>query len=129
MAELLKERCGKMMEAVSSHRADTSMSFVSKAVTYVEENYGNKELNIDFICNYLGLSSAYFSTMFKKSTGKTFINYLTEYRMQKAVQLLEETDEKTYAIADRVGYADPNYFSYVFKKQFGVSPSKYKSNQ
>jgi len=50
-------------------------------------------------------------------------------RMEKAVELLIEQDEKTYIIAREVGYSDPNYFSYVFKKQFGVSPSKYKQGK
>ena len=49
--------------------------------------------------------------------------------MEKALQLLIEKDEKTYVIAQQVGYEDPNYFSYVFKKQFGMSPSKYKAGK
>ena len=49
--------------------------------------------------------------------------------MEKAERMLLETDEKTYVIAQEVGYSDPNYFSYVFKKQFGVSPSKYKTGK
>ena len=67
--------------------------------------------------------------MFKKETGKTFIAYLTDYRMEQAVQRLIERDEKTYVIAAQVGYADPAYFSYVFKKKFGVSPSRYRSER
>lgn len=95
----------------------------------MQENYANKDLTVEGICQYLGVSAAYFSTVFKKETGKTFINYLTDYRMEKAVELLMSGDEKTYVIADAVGYTDPNYFSYVFKKQFGVSPSKYKQRE
>ena len=74
-------------------------------------------------------SMTYFSTVFKKETGKTFINYLTDYRMEEAVELLLTQNEKTYVIAEKVGYTDPNYFSYVFKKQFGMSPSKYKTSR
>ncbi len=48
--------------------------------------------------------------------------------MEKALRLLMEEEEKTYIIAEAVGYSDPNYFSYAFKKKFGMSPSKYKSN-
>jgi len=76
----------------------------------------------------LHVSAAYFSTVFKKETGKSFINYLTDYRMEKALRLLIEEEEKTYIIAESVGYADPNYFSYAFKKKFGMSPSKYKTS-
>ena len=86
-------------------------------------------MSIETICSYLSVSAAYFSTVFKKETGKTFINYLTDYRMDKALELLMEKGEKTYIIAEKVGYSDPNYFSYVFKKQFGMSPSKYKADK
>ena len=125
----LRDSCGKMQNLVRSGRQDTTKSFVTKAVEYVREHYADNDLSIEIICSYLNVSAAYFSTVFKKETGKTFINYLTEYRMQQAVNLLDTKDEKTYIIADQVGYADPNYFSYVFKKQFGMSPSKYKTNK
>jgi two-component system response regulator YesN len=95
----------------------------------VRDNYGDQELTIDKICGILGVSAAYFSTTFKKETGKTFINYLTDYRMEQAVQRLIEKDDKTYVIAAQVGYADPAYFSYVFKKKFGVSPTRYRSER
>ena len=66
-------------------------------------------------------------TIFKKETGNSFIGYLTDYRMDRASRLLIETNEKSYIIAKNVGYTDPNYFSYVFKRRFGVSPSKYRT--
>ena len=121
--------CSKMHSLMEVKRSDNTRSFVSKAKDYVADHYADQELSIDFICNYLGVSSAYFSTVFKKETGKTFVGYLTDYRMEKAEAMLLETDEKTYVIAQQVGYSDPNYFSYVFKKQFGVSPSKYKAGK
>ena len=117
----------KMQQLIVSERQSSTRSFVDKAEDYVKDNYADKELTIESICNYLGVSSAYFSTVFKKVTGKTFINYLTEIRMKKAVELLIDQNEKTYIIAEKTGYADPNYFSYVFKKQYGMSPSKYKA--
>ena len=58
--------------------------------------------------------------MFKKETGKSFTAYLTDYRMEQASRMLVETGEKSYVIAKNVGYADSNYFSYVFKRKFGV---------
>ncbi len=119
--------CVKMHELIFDKRSDNTRSFVTKAKDYVADHFGDQDLSVDVICNYLGVSSAYFSTVFKKETGKTFVGYLTDYRMDKAVKMLVETDEKTYVIAEHVGYSDPNYFSYVFKKQFGVSPSKYKA--
>ena len=84
---------------------------------------------VEMICRELHMSPAYFSTMFRKVTGQTYIAYLTEVRLQKAVELLNETDDKTYVIAQKVGYQEQNYFSYVFKKRFGISPTKYRGTQ
>jgi two-component system response regulator YesN len=72
------------------------------------------------------VSNSYFSAIFKKETGKPFITYLTDYRLDIATGLLLDSDRKNYKIAEQVGYLDANYFSYVFKRRFGVSPSKYK---
>lgn len=124
----LEEHCLKMQAQILDARRDTTKSFVTRAIEYVKEHYGDQDLSIETICRYLNVSAAYFSTVFKKETGKTFINYLTDYRMQEALNLLLTENEKTYIIAQKVGYVDPNYFSYVFKKQFGMSPSKYKLN-
>ena len=129
LTKWLKETTHNIRETLRTNRTDTTKSFVSKAIDYVRENYGNKDLTVESICSYLVISSAYFSTVFKKETGKTFINYLTDIRMEKAVRMLLEDNEKTYVIAEAVGYSDPNYFSYVFKKKFGVSPSRYKMQQ
>ena len=117
----------KLQETVQQERQATTKSFASKAVEYVQEHYSDRNITIESICKELGVSAAYFSTIFKKETGKTFISFLTDYRMEKAVELLMTTNDKTYIIAEKVGYADPNYFSYAFKKQYSMSPSKYRS--
>ena len=144
----LSEACGKIQDYIRQERANTTKSFVTKAIDYVQSSYGDKNITIETVCRILGVSSAYFSTVFKKETGKTFIGYLTDFRMERAVELLLTTDDKTYMIAEKeyleripqlpyfhdktymiaekVGYSDPNYFSYAFKKQYGVSPSKYR---
>ena len=129
LGQWLEDNCFKMQRQVLSERQDTTKSFVTRAIEYVKEHYADSELSIETICGHLNVSAAYFSTVFKKETGKTFINYLTDYRMEVAVELLLTQNEKTYVIAEKVGYSDPNYFSYVFKKQFGMAPSKYKSSK
>lgn len=107
-------------------RSTSSQSIVSEAREYIYVNYADEALSLDEICRELGVSTSYFSSIFKKETGTSFIGFLTECRMERAARLLIETDEKNYVIAGQVGYADPNYLSYVFKRQFGVSPSKYR---
>lgn len=114
-------------EELRNARNRSTKSFVSKAKEYVYNNYMDEELSLDEICQVLGVSNSYFSTVFKKKTGNSFIGYLTDYRMEQASRLLIETNDKSYIIAKQVGYTDPNYFSYVFKRRFGVSPSKYRT--
>lgn len=128
LKEWLMKRCLVLQERVQEEKSDYSKSFVDKAIDYIKENYANPDLTVDLICGHLGVSTAHFSTMFKKETGKTFVNYLTDYRMEIAAKHLLEKEEKTYIIAGQVGYSDPNYFSYVFKRKYGVSPSKYKAS-
>lgn len=114
-------------EKLNSARSKSTQSFVTKAKEYVRSNYGDEELSLDKVCEVLGVSNSYFSTIFKKETGSSFIGYLTDYRMERASRLLIETSEKSYIIARQVGYTDANYFSYVFKRKFGTAPSKYRT--
>lgn len=118
--------CLSLRNKLINARSNSTKSFVSKAKEYVHQNYADEGLSLDRICEVLGVSNCYFSSIFKKETGNSFISYLTDYRMDKASSQLVETTEKSYIIAKNVGYTDPNYFSYVFKKRFGVSPSKYR---
>ena len=57
----------------------------------------------------------------------SFTSYVTKVRMEAAVKLLRDTDEKNYRIAEKTGYIDPNYFSYVFKRYYGVTPTKFRA--
>ncbi|MBD5394039.1 MAG: response regulator [Lachnospiraceae bacterium] len=116
----------RMSEAMNRERDNTTRRVIKEAKEYIREHYSNPELSVEMLCRHLHMSPAYFSTVFKKETGQTYVNYLTEVRLGKAVELLNETDDKTYMIAQKVGYQEQNYFSYVFKKRYGVSPTKYR---
>lgn len=119
----------KINNALSRERDYAAGQVIEKAKQYIMDNYQDPGLSVEQICRYLHMSPAYFSTMFKKATGQTYIAYLTEVRLNKAVELLNMTDEKTYVIASQVGYQEQNYFSYVFKKRFGVSPTKFRGSR
>lgn len=114
--------------SIKKERVNSSMLLIEKAKQYIKENYSNYDISVDILCSKLHVSPTYFSTIFKKETCMNFVNYLTEVRLEEAVKLLNTTDYKTYMIAEKVGYPEANYFSYVFKKKFGVSPSKYRKN-
>ena len=107
-------------------RDNSVVTAVSDAKAFIHEHFHDPDLSVDTICRNLHVSPNYFSTIFKKETGQTYIAYLTSLRLEKAVELLEHTDDKTYVIAEKIGYPDQNYFSYVFKKKYGVSPTKYR---
>lgn len=114
-------------DELKNARNNTSRRMVTDAQNMVVDRYMEPDLSLDTVCSALGVSNSYFSSVFKKETGKSFITYLTDYRMDHAANLILETNEKSYKIAEQVGYQDANYFSYVFKKRFGMSPSKYRT--
>ena len=121
------EKAIKINSLIKRERIDSSKLLIESAKEYINKNYSNPNLSVEVICSQLHVSPTYFSTLFKKGTGSSFINYLTSVRLDEAVKLLNTTDYKSYIIAEKVGYPEANYFSYVFKKKFGVSPSKYRS--
>ena len=115
-------------EKLKCARNSSARRLIVEAQSIVQERYMEADISLDEVCAVLGVSNSYFSSVFKKEAGKSFISYLTDYRMDIAAEMILNTDEKSYTIAEKVGYLDANYFSYVFKKKFGVSPSKYRAS-
>ncbi len=99
---------------------------VDSAVKYIEENYADEELSLNQLASHVNVSPNHLSTIFSQQTGKTFIKYLTEYRMDKAKELLRCTSKRSSEISEAVGYKDPHYFSYMFKKTVGMTPTNYR---
>lgn len=96
-----------------------------RALDYIEEHYKDSDVTLNSVCSYLAMSTSYFSSIFKNYTGETFIEALTRKRVEKAKFLLENTSRKNYEIACDVGYSDPHYFSNIFKKATGMTPTEY----
>ena len=96
---------------------------IEKVRAYVEKNY-MENIWLAQIAYYLGVTPNYLSAVFHKKTGKTFMSYITEIRLKKAVELLSEDNLKVKEIARQVGYYSPRYFSKIFRKRFGYYPSQ-----
>lgn len=104
---------------------ETDSQYVRMVYKYVQENYKNID-SLSEVADYLHLSKDYFCRMFKEKEGKTFISYLTEYRIDKAKELLVKTNMKVNEVAEAVGYSSLSYFSSVFKKRTGKNPFEYR---
>lgn len=127
----LRSWCGAVAESciaiIRSRQTNFAEQKVKEALEYIQKHYTYSELSIQNLCKDLYISTSYFSAIIKNYTGKTFLELLTETRINKAKELLRTTTMKTFEIAEKVGYQDAHYFSITFKKVTGKSPSEYRS--
>lgn len=100
---------------------------VKRATLYIEENYTRDSISLNEVADAVEVSANYFSTVFRQETGMTFTEYVTKKRMDKAKQLLRQTERPSGEIASEVGFKDSHYFSFVFKKTQGCTPREYRS--
>lgn len=125
-----KEYIQKLLNTILEYRNKLSdqkyIEIIDKAKEYIQNNYQNEDMSLQSVALEVNVSSNHFSAIFRKETGETFIDYLTEVRMEKARTLLVCTAMKTSEIGFQVGYRDPHYFSYIFKKTQGMSPKEYR---
>lgn len=98
---------------------------IEQVKDYIRENY-TEDLSIRELADVACVSQNYFSAMFKKETGQNYKAYLTQIRMEAALKLLQETDDKTYEIGEKVGYNNVRRFVDAFKQIYSVSPMEYK---
>ena len=100
--------------------------YVVKAINYMKINYSTIE-HISEIADYLDISVEHLCRLFKAETNTTCMKYLNEIRIGNAKDLLMNTNLKIYEIAEKVGYQNLSYFSYIFKKMFGVNPFSFRN--
>lgn len=127
-SEILQKLCdlADMIEGKETKESSTaSSSIVNRAKEYVEEYYA-EELTLQRVADAVGISSSYLSTLFSQQLECGFVDYLNKIRIDHACDYLKQHYFKTYEIAYKVGYRDEKYFSRVFKKVTGMSPSEYK---
>lgn len=104
-------------------------ALIRKACAYTEEHFSDPNLTLSDAARHVHLSVNHFCTVFSQETGTTFIEYLTQLRLQRARELLENTTLRSADIAPGIGYRDPHYFSYLFKKNTGFSPREYRNHR
>ena len=127
--KLLKEFAQKFLmectQAVTSVKKAEENPIIKKVCLYVDENLA-QDISLETAADFAGVSSFYLSKLFKEEKGETFINFISDKRLEKSRQLLEQTELSIKEITAEVGYNDQNYFSRIFKSKYGLSPKEYR---
>lgn len=127
--ELLKKQVEEIVLESKDDLFDEEETDIVKAVQdYLRENMADFELSLQKVAGVFYINQSYLSRIFKQRTGINFVEYLTDIRVQKAIELLKKTDLKVYRIAEKVGIIDPHYLGVCFKKLTGMSMSEYKKS-
>ncbi len=125
VVRIIKKALELREKAASNRYGDIA----EQVMAYIEKNYADEELSLNMVAAYVNFSPNHLSMIFSQETGQTFSKYLTDYRMNKAKELLRCTRKRSSAIGLEVGYKDPHYFSYLFKKTQGMTPTQYRSGK
>lgn len=117
-----------LMARAQSITKTNAQSMLEQALLYLDQNYHDPTISMDRVCEDLGVSVSYISTLFRKLLDTTFNRYLVELRIAKAKELLKYTSDKVYEVALAVGYNDVYYFSHSFKKETGKTPKVFRND-
>jgi len=123
--EIMLERCIGLLG--SNQQINQIQVLIRQAIDYIESNYANN-ISLNLVANHVHLSPAYLSRIFNEKTGIGFTEYLAQVRLKKAKQQLRMSAETIDRIATATGFKSGSYFSAVFKKYEGVTPSEYRTN-
>jgi two-component system response regulator YesN len=113
------------MRDINEYTKNRNARPVRQAIAYIEEHFGGN-ISLEILAKEVGLSPVYFSAVFKKETGANFSNYLADFRIKKAKDMLKKSNVNINEIAYGTGFQDPKYFSKLFKKATGVTPVVYR---
>lgn len=122
---LLEDVAIRIAAKVNSFNNRSIKLILRKAIDYIQEHY-SEPVTLNEVAENIYVSTFYISRMFKKELGKSFVDYLNDVRIEKAKELLKDIKYKTYEVAEIVGISDPHYFSKLFKKYSGMTPSEYR---
>jgi two-component system response regulator YesN len=114
-----------LIDSLNEERESGSSHAHQRALLYIGQNY-KEDISMEQVAEYVNLSPHYFSKLFRQQAGETFIDYLTRLRINEAKRLIAAEEMSLKGICYEVGYKDPNYFSRVFKKTAGITPSEFR---
>lgn len=118
---------GEYLSGLSrEHAAPRLNAIIERAVRMIGERYADENLTLSSLAEELSIHPVWLSQSFKKETGKTYMDYLTDTRIERAKQLLRDSNLKIYEIAEAVGYRDLQHFGHLFKKRTGQTPKEYR---
>ena len=121
-----KKMISQAIEIRDQNSGNKNRSILKTAVDFIDSHYMEEDISLNTVANVANVSSNHFSALFSQNMGQTFIEYLTSLRMNKAKELLRCTGMRSSEIAGEIGYKDAHYFSYLFKKTQGMTPSDYR---
>ena len=113
---------------VAGQKKEYSSEAIERAQKYIRQNY-RKDLSLEEMSRQMDMSPYYFSKLFKEVTGSNFVEYVTGVRMERARELLTEGRKSIKQICAEIGYSDPNYFSRIFKKYEGCTPTEFREGK
>lgn len=123
--DILEGAALKITSKINLFNQKTINSTLQRAIDYINNHY-SESITLNDTAEYAYVSTYYLSRMFTKELGKNFVDYLNETKIEKAKEFLKNTQYKTYEIAEMVGVKDAHYFSKLFKKYTGTTPSEYR---
>ncbi|MDF2668110.1 MAG: two component system response regulator [Paenibacillus sp.] len=115
------------LRKIRAQKTTGTTKIVDQAIKYIKNHYA-EELSISIIASNLFFSPSYFMHVFKENMNMTVNDFITEYRIAKAKELLQSNHYKVYEICQQVGFQDPRYFSQIFKKSTGMTPREYMNS-
>ncbi len=120
------QRAITLREKISGNQYRT---ILNRAIRFIDQNYTDENISLNVVAKTINISANYFSGIFSQEIGLTFVEYVTQKRMELAKQLLRQTSKRSGEIAFEVGYRDPRYFSFIFKKTQGCTPSSFRAGE
>ena len=125
LKDFVQKLLSECIQAIQGAKSQNENPTIKKVCDYIDQNL-DKDISLEEMADYSSVSPFYLSKLFKDEKGVTFINFITDKRLDKGRELLSKSDLSIKEITAQIGYNDQNYFSRIFKNKFGLSPKEYR---